>query len=202
MFSGFLSGHDERFVKGIISDSVNWVIVHGHPINEECLRHVSNACHAWKVSIRFLAWRRPKLTFRTYSSYCDRTWTFPTLLPLFEKFLISLKTSIPRLSRLRWCCARRLATIRKDDFKRNTTLQPFDSLSQQCSNAVLRWKSSLRIVSCNITFILFSSLTKRELLTNLRNKPDEVNRNFNPFRTFANLYLSSPENFKEGKLII
>ena len=129
MFSGFLSGHDERFVKGIISDSVNWVIVHGHPINEECLRHVSNACHACQVSIRFLAWRRPKLTFRTYSSYCDRTWTFPTLLPLFEKFLISLKTSILRLSPLRWCCARRLATIRKDDFKRNTALQCWNNIA-------------------------------------------------------------------------
>ena len=86
MFSGFLSGHDERFVKGIIFDSVNWVIVHGHPINEECLRHVSNACHACQVSIRFLAWRRPKLTFRTYSSDCDKTWTFPTLLPKLSYF--------------------------------------------------------------------------------------------------------------------
>lgn len=99
MFSGFLSGHDERFVKGIISDSVNWVkLFMDTQLTKNVFRHVSNACHACQVSIRFLAWRRPKLTFRTYSSYCDRTWTFPTLLPLFEKFLISLKTSILRLS--------------------------------------------------------------------------------------------------------
>ena len=130
MFSGFLSGHDERFVKGIISDSVNWVIVHGHPINEECLRHVSNACHAWKVSIRFLAWRRPKVTFRTYSSYCERS------RHCYQKFLISLKTYVLRLSPLTWCRARRLTTIRKDDFKRNTALQCLNRTTLQPGGGV------------------------------------------------------------------
>lgn len=111
MFSGFLSGHDERFVKGIISDSVNWVIVHGHPINEECLRHVSNACHACQVSIRFLAWRRPKLTLEPTVLIVIKHEHSPHC---YQNFLISLKTSILRLSPLR------LAAIRNDDFKGNT----------------------------------------------------------------------------------
>ena len=40
-------------------------------------------------------------------------------------------------------------------------------MSQQCSNAVFRWKSWLRIVSCNITFILFTSLTRQIRLTGI-----------------------------------
>ena len=33
-----------------------------------------------------------------------------------------------------------------------TMLQPFETMSQQCCNAVLRLKSLLQIVSCNISF--------------------------------------------------
>ena len=33
-----------------------------------------------------------------------------------------------------------------------TMLQPFETMSQQCCTAVLVWKSSLQIFSCNITF--------------------------------------------------
>ena len=51
-------------------------------------------------------------------------------------------------------------TISNDDFYRNTTrrcnvgtmLRPLETMLKQCCDAVLRYKSSLRIVSCNITF--------------------------------------------------
>ena len=53
-------------------------------------------------------------------------------------------------------------TIRNDDFLRNTVLQYWNNaatirMSQQWCNAVLRWKSSLWIVSCNITLISINS---------------------------------------------
>ena len=36
-------------------------------------------------------------------------------------------------------------------FNVGTVLQPFETMLQQCCNAVLRQKSSLRMVPCNIT---------------------------------------------------
>lgn len=39
-------------------------------------------------------------------------------------------------------------------------LQLFETTSQQCCNAVLRWKSSLRIVPCNITVRAWNRLEK------------------------------------------
>ena len=48
-------------------------------------------------------------------------------------------------------------TIRNDDFSATqrcnvgTMLEPFETTSQQCCSSVLRYKSSLRIVSFNIT---------------------------------------------------
>ena len=42
-----------------------------------------------------------------------------------------------------------------------TMLWPFETMSQQCCNVVLRWKSSLRIVSCNVNFLEDGSTRKR-----------------------------------------
>ena len=56
---------------------------------------------------------------------------------------------------LRWCYKGRFATTIFSATQRcnvGTMLQPFETMSQQCCSAVLRWKSSLQIFSCNITF--------------------------------------------------
>ena len=52
---------------------------------------------------------------------------------------------------LRWCYTRRFATIILNNV--GTMLQPFETMSQQCCNAVLHLTLPLRIVPCNnITF--------------------------------------------------
>ena len=54
----------------------------------------------------------------------------------------------------RWCYAGRFATTISSAtqlFNVGTLLQPFETMLQQCCNAVLRQKSALRIVPCNIT---------------------------------------------------
>ena len=54
----------------------------------------------------------------------------------------------------RWCYTERIATTifnAAQRCKAETMLQQFETISQQCCNAVLRQKSSLRIVPCNIT---------------------------------------------------
>ena len=63
-----------------------------------------------------------------------------------------------------WCYTRRFATTIFSATLRckvGTMLQQFETTSQQCYNAVLRWKSTLWIVPCNITY----SLRRRRNLT-------------------------------------
>ena len=51
-------------------------------------------------------------------------------------------------------------------------------MSQQCCNAVLRWKSSLRIVSCNIAFRLSQSRSLGFLVWCGRTRLDRASRSF------------------------
>ena len=62
---------------------------------------------------------------------------------------------VPTASVLRWCYTGRFATTIfsvTQSWHAGTMLWPFETMSQQYCNAVLRYKSLVRIVACNVTF--------------------------------------------------
>ena len=65
-------------------------------------------------------------------------------------------------------------------------LQPFETILQRCCNAVLRQKSSLRIVPCNITF-------NNDDGDGSENVTVKVN---SCFSKFCRVYFNFPENVK------
>ena len=98
-------------------------------------------------------------------------------------------TSTIRLRALRWCYTGQFATTIFSATKRcnvGTMLQPFETILQQCCNAVLRQKSSLRIVPCNITF-------NNDNGNGSENVTVKVN---SCFSKFCRVYSNFPENFK------
>ena len=74
---------------------------------------------------------------------------------LFYKLALILQGEIWCRSLLRLCYTRWFATTifsATQHCNVGTMLQPFKTMSQQYCIAVLRWKSSSQMVSCNITF--------------------------------------------------
>ena len=112
-----------------------------HEVTHAVLKYIFFACTLDRTIDFRLSYTRLRLSF------CDRSWTdkrspvINLLIPLGWVLCCAEKRLKRVLGLLRWCYTE---TICNDDFHRNTALlfwtmlQPFETMLQQCCNAVFR----------------------------------------------------------------